>query len=234
MYVEAYYARLKFYKNRFFSLYVINPVAMNNRQQHLPNKIHLMAGIDEAGRGPLAGPVVAAAVILDPQQPIDGLADSKKLSKLKRESLSKLIRSHALSWSIALASVEEIDELNILQATLLAMQRAVNGLHIQPDEALVDGKQTPKLLIPTQAIIKGDSKIPAISAASIIAKVERDSLMLKYHHLHPQYSFHLHQGYGTKLHLAEIAKFGFLEIHRKSFNPLRTLLSKKTLLETNR
>ncbi|MFI3222611.1 MAG: ribonuclease HII, partial [Methylococcaceae bacterium] len=121
---------------------------MNKRQQHLVTNNHLMAGIDEAGRGPLAGPVVAAAVILDPQQPIDGLADSKILSKLKRESLAKLIKAQALSWSIAVASVEEIDELNILQATLLAMQRAVNGLHIQPDEALVDGNQTPKLLMP--------------------------------------------------------------------------------------
>jgi len=200
---------------------------MNNRQQHRLTKTHLMAGIDEAGRGPLAGPVVAAAVILDPLQPIDGLADSKILSKLKREHLSKLIKERALSWSIAIASVEEIDEFNILQATLLAMQRAVNGLSIRPDEALVDGNQIPKLLIPALAIIKGDSKIPAISAASIIAKVERDSLMLNYHKQHPNYSFHLHQGYGTKLHLAEIAEFGFLDIHRKSFNPLRTLLSQQ-------
>lgn len=207
---------------------------MNNRQQHLLNKYPLIAGIDEAGRGPLAGPVVAAAVILDPQWPIDGLADSKILSKLKRENLSKLIKTHALSWSIAVASVEEIDELNILQATLLAMRRAVNGLHIKPDEALVDGNQPPKLLIPTLAIIKGDSKIPAISAASIIAKVERDSMMLAYHQQHPHYSFHLHQGYGTKLHLAEIAEFGFLNIHRKSFNPLRTFLSQQASLKTNR
>ncbi len=186
-----------------------------------------MAGIDEAGRGPLAGPVVAAAVILDPKQPIAGLADSKILSKLKREHLAKLIKAQALSWSIAIASVEEIDEFNILQATLLAMQRAVYGLPIQPDEVLVDGKQIPKLLIPALAIIKGDSKIPAISAASIIAKVERDRLMLAYHQQHPNYSFHLHQGYGTKLHLAEIVEFGFLDIHRKSFNPLRTILSQQ-------
>ncbi|MEI6146112.1 MAG: ribonuclease HII [Methylococcales bacterium] len=188
---------------------------------------NLIAGVDEAGRGPLAGPVVAVAVILDPQQPIDGLADSKILSKLKRESLAKFIKAQALSWSIAVASVEEIDELNILQATLLAMQRAVNGLHIQPDEVLVDGNQIPKLLIPTLAIIKGDSKIPAISAASIIAKVERDSLMFNYHKQYPNYSFHLHQGYGTKQHLAEIAEFGFLALHRKSFNPLRTILSQQ-------
>jgi ribonuclease HII len=178
MYVEAYYAKIEFLQKLLSKYPRISPVAMNIRQQNLPNKIHLMAGIDEAGRGPLAGPV-------------------------------------------------EIDELNILQATLLAMQRAVNGLHIQPDEALVDGNQTPKLLIPTLAIIKGDSKIPAISAASIIAKVERDSLMLAYHQQHSHYSFHLHQGYGTKLHLAEIAEFGFLDIHRKSFNPLRTLLSQQ-------
>ena len=185
MYVEAYYANIEFLQKLLSKYPRISPVAMNIRQQNLPNKIHLMAGIDEAGRGPLAGPVVAAAVILDPQWPIDGLADSKILSKLKRESLAKLIKAQALSWSIAVASVEEIDELNILQATLLAMQRAVNGLHIQPDEALVDGNQTPKLLMPTLAIIKGDSKIPAISAASIIAKVERDSLMLAYHQLLP-------------------------------------------------
>ena len=234
MYVEAYYAKIKLLEELLSKHPRISPVAMNNREQQLPNKNRLIAGIDEAGRGPLAGPLVAAAVILDPQQPIDGLADSKILSKLKRESLAKLIKAQALSWSIAVASVEEIDELNILQATLLAMQRAAKGLHIQPDEALVDGNQTPKLLIPTLAIIKGDSKIPAISAASIIAKVERDSLMLNYHKLHPQYSFHLHQGYGTKLHLAEIVQFGFLDIHRKSFNPLRTLLSQQTLLETNR
>ncbi|MFZ9609248.1 MAG: ribonuclease HII [Methylococcales bacterium] len=187
----------------------------------------LIAGVDEAGRGPLAGPVVAAAVILDPQKHIDGLADSKVLNERKRDSLFDLIKADALSWSIGIAAVEEIDEFNILQATLLAMQRAINGLAIQPDKALIDGNCLPKLLIPAQAIVKGDSKVKAISAASIVAKVTRDRIMLDYHNQHPDYAFHLHKGYGTKQHLKEIEQFGFLPIHRKSFNPLRTLLLQK-------
>ena len=187
----------------------------------------LIAGVDEAGRGPLAGPVVAAAVILDPQKHIDGLADSKVLNERKRDSLFDLIKADALSWSIGIAAVEEIDEFNILQATLLAMQRAINGLTIQPDKALIDGNCLPKLLIPAQAIVKGDSKVKAISAASIVAKVTRDRIMLDYHNRHPDYAFHLHKGYGTKQHLKEIEQFGFLPIHRKSFNPLRTLLLQK-------
>jgi ribonuclease HII len=187
----------------------------------------LIAGVDEAGRGPLAGPVVAAAVILDPQKHIDGLADSKVLNERKRDSLFELIKADALSWSIGIAAVEEIDEFNILQATLLAMQRAINGLTIQPDKALIDGNCLPKLLIPAQAIVKGDSKVKAISAASIVAKVTRDRIMLDYHNQHPDYAFHLHKGYGTKQHLKEIEQFGFLPIHRKSFNPLRTLLLQK-------
>jgi ribonuclease HII len=184
----------------------------------------LVAGVDEAGRGPLAGPVVAAAVILDPLRPIDGLADSKILSERKRDSLFEIIKSGALSWSVGMASVEEIDELNILQATLLAMQRAVNGLAIQPDEVLIDGNCLPKLLIPAQAIIKGDSKVKAISAASILAKVERDKVMVDYYKKYPDFSFHLHKGYGTKKHLKEIEQFGFLPIHRKTFNPVRTMI----------
>ncbi len=187
----------------------------------------LIAGVDEAGRGPLAGPVVAAAVILDPQKHIDGLADSKVLNERKRDSLFDLIKADALSWSIGIAAVEEIDEFNILQATLLAMQRAINGLAIQPDKALIDGNCLPKLLIPAQAIVKGDSKVKAISAASIVAKVTRDRIMLDYHNQHPDYAFHLHKGYGTKQHLKEIEQFGFLPIHRKSFNPLRTLILQK-------
>jgi ribonuclease HII len=186
-----------------------------------------IAGVDEAGRGPLAGPVVAAAVILDPQKHIDGLVDSKVLNERKRDSLFDLIKADALSWSIGIAAVEEIDEFNILQATLLAMQRAINGLTIQPDKALIDGNCLPKLLIPAQAIVKGDSKVKAISAASIVAKVTRDRIMLDYHNQHPDYAFHLHKGYGTKQHLKEIEQFGFLPIHRKSFNPLRTLLLQK-------
>lgn len=180
--------------------------------------------MDEAGRGPLAGPVFAAAVILDPQKPILGLADSKTLSASKRESLAALVKQKALSWFIASASVEEIDALNILQATLLAMQRAVDGLSLQPNEVLVDGNRLPKLTMPAQAIVKGDSKIQAISAASILAKVERDKLMDSYHQLYPDYAFHQHKGYGTAQHLAEIQQSGFLDIHRKTFNPLKTWL----------
>ncbi|WP_394754716.1 ribonuclease HII [Crenothrix sp.] len=181
----------------------------------------LMAGVDEAGRGPLAGCVVAAAVILNPLKPILGLADSKVLNERRRNTLYGLIIDCALSWSIASASVEEIDELNILQATLLAMQRAVTGLSLQPDEVLVDGNQLPKLSMPAQAIVKGDSKIPAISAASILAKVTRDRMMLDYHKDYPDFSFHLHKGYGTKQHLIEIKTFGHLPIHRKTFAPIK-------------
>ena len=184
----------------------------------------LVAGVDEAGRGPLAGPVVAAAIILDPLKPIEGLADSKILSERKRDSLFDIIKIYALSWSVGMASVEEIDEFNILQATLLAMQRAVNGLAIQPDEALIDGNRLPNLLIPAQAIIKGDSKVKAISAASILAKVERDKIMVDYHKKYPDFSFHLHKGYGTQQHLNEIEQFGFLPIHRKTFNPVKTMI----------
>jgi ribonuclease HII len=184
----------------------------------------LVAGVDEAGRGPLAGPVVAAAVILDPLKPIEGLSDSKILSERKRNSLFDIIKIYALSWSVGMASVEEIDEFNILQATLLAMQRAVDGLAIQPDEALIDGNLLPDLLIPAQAIIKGDSKVKAISAASILAKVERDKIMVDYHKKYPQFSFHQHKGYGTGQHLNEIGQFGFLPIHRKTFNPVRTMI----------
>jgi ribonuclease HII len=184
----------------------------------------IVAGIDEAGRGPLAGPVFAAAVILDPMRPIVGLADSKTLSESKRDSLYIAIKEVALSWSIAEASVEEIDGLNILQATLLAMQRAVNGLNVRPDEVLVDGNRLPKLSMPAQAIVKGDSKVQAISAASILAKVERDKLMRDYYGQYPDFSFHLHKGYGTKQHLDEIERFGFLAVHRKTFNPVKTML----------
>jgi len=190
----------------------------------------LVAGVDEAGRGPLAGPVFAAAVILDPQRPISGLADSKTLSESKRDSLYSLIKESALSWSIAQASVEEIDERNILQATLLAMQRAVNGLHIQPDEVLVDGNRLPDLSMSAQAIVKGDSKVQAISAASILAKVERDKLMVDYHQHYPDFAFHVHKGYGTKQHVAEIEQFGFLEVHRRTFNPVKTMLMRQKKL----
>jgi ribonuclease HII len=185
----------------------------------------LVAGVDEVGRGSLAGSVVAAAVILDASKPIIGLADSKKLTERKREYLSKIIQEQALSWSISEASVAEIDQLNILHATLLAMQRAISGLHIQPDHVLVDGNRLPHLTIPAQAVIKGDSKVAAISAASIIAKVYRDKLMVDYHRQYPDYSFHIHKSYGTAQHRLEIQQFGFLEIHRKTFNPVKTLIA---------
>lgn len=186
-----------------------------------------IAGVDEAGRGPLAGPVMAAAVILDPKNPIIGLADSKKLTEAKRDSLSKSIKEKALAWAVAEASVAEIDELNILQATLLAMQRAIYGLAIHPDYVLIDGNRLPELSIPARAIVKGDSKVQAISAASIIAKVERDKVMVDYHKQYPDFSFHLHKAYGTPLHLSEIEQFGFLDIHRKSFNPVKTLIKQQ-------
>ncbi len=185
----------------------------------------LIAGVDEVGRGCLAGSVVAAAVILDATKPIAGLADSKKLTERKREYLSQIIQEKALSWAIAEASVVEIDSLNILQATLIAMQRAVAGLQQQPDRVLVDGNRLPSLTMPAQAIVKGDNKIAAISAASIIAKVYRDKLMVDYHQQYPNFSFHLHKSYGTSQHLLEIQQFGFLEIHRKTFNPVKTLIA---------
>jgi ribonuclease HII len=185
----------------------------------------MIAGVDEAGRGPLAGPVVAAAVILDPKRPIEGLADSKKLSEKQRDRLALLIKQNALGYSIALANVDEIDELNILQASLLAMQRAINGLSLLPDQVLVDGNRLPKLTIPAQAIVKGDAKVKAISAASILAKVARDAIMVTYHEQYPNFAFHIHKGYGTKQHIAEIEQFGCLELHRRSFNPVRTILS---------
>ena len=185
----------------------------------------LIAGVDEVGRGCLAGSVVAAAVILDATKPIAGLADSKKLTERKREYLSQIIQEKALSWAIAEASVVEIDSLNILQATLIAMQRAVAGLQQQPDRVLVDGNRLPSLTMPAQAIIKGDNKIAAISAASIIAKVYRDKLMVDYHRQYSNFSFHLHKSYGTSQHLLEIQQFGFLEIHRKTFNPVKTLIA---------
>jgi len=185
----------------------------------------LIAGVDEVGRGCLAGSVVAAAVILDATKPIAGLADSKKLTERKREYLSQIIQEKALSWAIAEASVTEIDQLNILHATMLAMQRAVSGLQLQPDMVLVDGNRLPRLTMPAQAIVKGDSKVAAISAASIIAKVYRDRLMVDYHRLYPNFSFHIHKSYGTSQHMLEIQQFGFLEIHRKTFNPIKKLIS---------
>jgi ribonuclease HII len=186
--------------------------------------IMLICGVDEAGRGPLAGPVSAAAVILDPANPIEGLADSKKLSEKQRDRLAPIIRERALAWAVAYAEVGEIDELNILQATLLAMKRAVQALHIQPQQVLVDGLYCPQTGIPSQAIVKGDSKVAAISAASILAKTARDELMLKLHEQYPQYGFDGHKGYPTASHIAALREYGVSDVHRRSFRPVRELL----------
>jgi ribonuclease HII len=184
----------------------------------------LIAGVDEAGRGPLAGPVVAAAVILDELNPIKGLADSKKLTALRREQLYDEIQAKALCCSIALATVEEIDRLNILQATMLAMKRAVEGLRLKPHKVLVDGNRLPSLHILAEAIVKGDALIPAISAASILAKVYRDRWCADYHLQFPQYGFAGHKGYGTAAHLAALKEFGACPQHRKSFSPVARVL----------
>ena len=184
----------------------------------------LIAGVDEAGRGPLAGPVVAAAVILDERQPIRGLADSKKLSAKRREALFDEIRAKALCCSIAQASVQEIDQINILQATLLAMRRAVLGLRLPPKLVLVDGNRLPALEMRAQAIVKGDATVPAISAASILAKVSRDRWCADYHQLFPQYGFDQHKGYGTAEHLAALRQHGPCPEHRRTFRPVTELL----------
>ena len=184
----------------------------------------LLAGVDEAGRGPLAGPVVAAAVILDELNPIKGLADSKQLTALRRETLFDEIRARALCCSIAEASVDEIDRLNILQATLLAMRRAVEGLRLKPGRVLVDGNRIPVLKVPAEAIVKGDAKVPAISAASILAKVHRDRLCAALHEQHPQYGFDGHKGYPTPEHLAALRAHGVCPAHRRSFAPVREVL----------
>ena len=185
----------------------------------------LLAGVDEAGRGPLAGPVVAAAVILDDLNPIKGLNDSKKLSAATRERLFDEIRARALCCSIAEASVEEIDELNILHATMLAMRRAVEGLRLKPAKVLVDGNRLPVLKMAAEAIVQGDAKVQAISAASILAKVHRDRLCLALHERHPEYGFDGHKGYPTPDHLAALRAHGACAHHRRSFAPVRQALA---------
>ncbi len=184
----------------------------------------LICGVDEAGRGPLAGPVYAAAVILDPYRPVEGLADSKKLGEKARDRLAPLIRERALSWAIATASVEEIDTLNILQATLLAMRRAIEGLTVRPGLVLVDGTHCPQVPHPVRAVVKGDSSVAAISAASILAKTARDAEMLRLHARHPEYGFDRHKGYPTAAHMAALRRHGVIDIHRRSFSPVRELL----------
>lgn len=184
----------------------------------------LICGVDEAGRGPLAGPVCAAAVILDPQRPIPGLKDSKKLAAANRIRLAEEIRRHALAWSVAWANPEEIDRLNILNATLLAMRRAVEGLAIRPALALIDGNRCPALDIPARAIVRGDASEPCISAASILAKTERDKEMRRLADIHPQYGFERHAGYPTPEHLAALAAYGPCAAHRRSFAPVRKFM----------
>lgn len=184
----------------------------------------LVAGVDEVGRGPLAGPVVAAAVILDPTRPIDGLADSKALTEKRREQLAEAIRARALAWSIARAEVEEIDDLNILHASLLAMRRAVLALAPAARYALIDGNRCPELPCPAQAIVKGDSRVAAISAASILAKVTRDREMVEMDRRYPGYGLASHKGYPSRQHLEALARLGVTPIHRRSYAPVRRIL----------
>lgn len=188
---------------------------------------YLICGVDEAGRGPLAGAVFAAAVILDPDRPIQGLADSKKLTEKKRDALAIEIKAHALAWAIASSSVEEIDEINILQASLLAMKRAVEALGVVPSEVLVDGLHCPKLPLPMRAIVQGDSKEASISAASILAKTTRDADLYELDKLYPEYGFAKHKGYPTPLHMQMLEQHGVLGIHRKSYAPVKKILNLK-------
>lgn len=188
------------------------------------NNIELLAGVDEVGRGPLAGAVVAAAVILDPKKTIEGLNDSKKITQKKRELLSDEIKSNALAWSLGRAEVEEIDDINILHASLLAMKRAVESLKLEPKMVVVDGQYTPDIKHEKIAIVKGDSLVPAISAASIIAKVARDKEMVAFDEIYPGYGFSSHKGYPTKKHIEALAKLGITDIHRRSFAPVAKYL----------
>jgi ribonuclease HII len=184
----------------------------------------VVCGVDEAGRGPLAGPVFAAAVILDPARPITGLRDSKKLSEAQRDALAIVIRERALAWCIAQSSEQEIDRINILQATMLAMRRAVEGLRVLPTLALIDGNRCPVMPVRSEAIVKGDDKVEAISAASILAKTARDAALLELHKLYPQYAFDQHKGYPTALHLELLQRHGVSPVHRRSYAPVRALL----------
>ncbi|MFV0476394.1 MAG: ribonuclease HII [Parahaliea sp.] len=184
-----------------------------------------LAGVDEVGRGPLAGDVVAAAVILDSAQPIKGLRDSKKLSENRRQILAQMIRDRALAFCIARATVAEIDRLNILQASLLAMKRAVDGLAVKPDYVLVDGNRLPHWHYPSEPLVKGDDKVPAIAAASILAKVQRDAELVALEQQYPGYGFAKHKGYPTAEHLAALQRLGVSPVHRRSFKPVRDLLA---------
>lgn len=187
--------------------------------------VRYIAGVDEVGRGPLVGDVVTAAVILNPEKPIAGLTDSKKLSEKKRIALAEQIKQHALCYAIARASVQEIDKLNILHATMLAMTRAVEGLSITPDFVFIDGNRLPQLSVPAQAVVKGDSLVEEISAASILAKVARDSEMQQLDAQYPQYGFAAHKGYPTKAHFAALEEHGVTPYHRTSFKPVQRILT---------
>ena len=192
-----------------------------NLQEEVPAVEGLLAGVDEAGRGPLVGNVVAAAVILDKHKPIDGLNDSKKLTAKRREQLAAQIRETAIAWSVISIDAEEIDRINILQATMLAMKQAVEQLSVEPGHVFIDGNRCPSITIPATAIIKGDARIAEISAASILAKVERDAQMLALHESYPQYGFDKHKGYPTKAHFEALAEHGPCPQHRNSFRPVR-------------
>ncbi len=191
----------------------------------MKNEKHLIAGVDEVGRGPLAGPVIASAVILDEAHPIAGLADSKTLTEKRREALAIQIRQHAVAFALGRADVEEIDKINILQASLLAMQRAVEQLPIAPHHVLVDGKDCPQITCTVEAIIQGDKTVPAISAASIIAKVARDQEMRDMDRLYPGYGFAAHKGYPTRVHQEALQRLGVTPIHRRTFAPVRKILN---------
>lgn len=184
----------------------------------------VVCGVDEAGRGPLAGPVFAAAVILDSSRPIEGLRDSKKLSEARRESLALEIKANALAWAIASSSEAEIDSLNILHASMLAMRRAVEALNVKPTLALIDGNRCPVMLVRSEAIVQGDDKVPAISAASILAKTARDAALRVLHEQYPHYAFDRHKGYPTALHLERLKQHGVSPVHRRSYAPVRELL----------
>jgi len=188
------------------------------------SRFNLICGVDEAGRGPLAGPVFAACVVLNPAHKIEGLSDSKKLSAKKRKALMHIIKTRSMAWAIASASVEEIDQLNILQASLLAMKRAVESLSFTPDKVLVDGSHNPHLSLPVHAIVKGDSLVPEISAASILAKTARDDEMCVLHQCFPNYGFDQHKGYPTKKHITALQVHGISVAHRRSFSPIRKLI----------
>ena len=187
----------------------------------------IICGVDEAGRGPLAGPVFAAAVILDPARPISGLRDSKKLTEARRDGLAGDIKLYALAWSIAECSHEEIDTLNILQASMLAMRRAVEGLHLQPTLALIDGNRCPVMTVRSEAVVRGDDSVPAISAASILAKTARDAALRLLHLEYPVYGFDQHKGYPTALHLERLRMHGACPVHRRSYGPVRDCLQQR-------